>query len=70
MNKNLGIIDRTIRVLAAMVLAILILTGTITGPPAIILGVLAGMLLLTSSISFCPLYAFFKFTTRKKEAAK
>jgi amino acid transporter len=70
MNKNLGTMDRTVRIIAALALGILILTGTLTGLPAIILGVLAIVLLLTSFVSFCPLYALFKFSTRSREGAK
>jgi hypothetical protein len=66
----MGTIDRTVRTIAAVAVGILILTGTLTGLLAIILGVLAVVFLLTSSISFCPLYAPFKFSTKKKEAGK
>ena len=70
MNKNMGTIDRTVRIVAALAVGILILAGTLTGLLAIILGALAVVFVLTSSISFCPLYAPFKFSTRKKEEAK
>lgn len=70
MNKNIGSIDRTVRIVAALAVGILILSGTLTGLLAIILGVLAVVLLLTSVISFCPLYALFKFSTRRSVGAK
>jgi hypothetical protein len=70
MNKNMGTTDRTVRIIAALAVGILILTGTLTGLLAIILGVLAVVFVLTSLVSFCPLYAPFKFSTRKKEGAK
>ena len=70
MNKNMGTIDRTVRTIAALAVGILILTGTLTGLLAIILGVLAVVLVLTSVVSFCPMYAPFKFSTRKKEEAQ
>jgi hypothetical protein len=70
MNKNMGSMDRTARIVAALAVGILILSGTLTGPLAIILGVLAVVLLLTSVISFCPLYALFKFSTRRREGAE
>ena len=69
MNKNIGTIDRTIRIIAALAVGILILTGTLSGPLAIILSLLAVVFVLTSSISFCPLYAPFKFSTMKKNPA-
>ncbi len=70
MNKNMGTTDRTVRIIAALAVGILILTGTLTGLLAIILGVLAVVFVLTSLVSFCPLYAPFKFSTKKKEGAK
>ena len=66
MKKNLGVIDRGIRTIVAFVLAILIVTGELTGTAATILGILAAVLLLTSAVSLCPLYLPFKFSTRKK----
>jgi hypothetical protein len=70
MNKNMGTIDRTVRVIAALAVGILILTGTLTGALAIILGVLAVVFVLTSVVSFCPLYALINLSTRNKEGAK
>jgi hypothetical protein len=70
MNKNMGPIDRTVRVIAALAVGILILTGTLTGALAIILGVLAVVFVLTSVVSFCPLYALINLSTGKKEGAK
>ena len=57
MKRNLGILDRLIRVLTAAVVAILYFTNVISGIWAIVLVVLAGILVLTSFFSFCPLYA-------------
>jgi len=70
MNKNLGAIDRTVRTIAALTVGILIVTGSLTGPLAVTLGVVAVALLLTSVVSFCPLYALLKLSSRKQEAAK
>jgi len=70
MKKNLGTIDRSIRIIAAAVIAILLLTGGIAGTIGTLLGIVAGVLLLTSAISFCPLYALVKISTRKEESAK
>jgi hypothetical protein len=65
MKSNMGTIDRTIRAVLAIILAVLYFTGTVTGTLGIVLLVLAGVLLLTSLISFCPLYVPFKISTRK-----
>jgi len=56
MKKNMGTIDRLVRTAVAVVVAVLILTGVLTGAAAIILGILAGIFLLTSLVGFCPLY--------------
>jgi hypothetical protein len=69
MKENTGNADRAIRTLAAIVLAILILTGTVTGTTAIVLGVLGAGLLLTSFVSFCPIYLPFNISTNKKTRA-
>jgi Na+(H+)/acetate symporter ActP len=67
MKKNMGTIDRIIRTILAVVVAILYFTGQISGTAAIILGALAVIFLITSAIGFCPLYFPFKFSTMKKE---
>jgi hypothetical protein len=64
-KKNMGTIDRVVRVLLALAVLILYLTNIISGTLAIILGILALVFLLTSLISFCPLYVPFKISTRK-----
>lgn len=66
MTKNMGTVDRIIRFVAAVAVAILYFTGVISGTLAIILGVLAIVLLATSIIGFCPLYAPFKLSTIKE----
>jgi hypothetical protein len=66
MKKNMGTIDRIIRILLAVVVIILYLSGSITGVAAIILGILAIVFIITSLIGFCPLYVPFKISTIKK----
>ena len=66
MQKNMGTIDRTIRVMSAIVVAVLYFMKIITGTVAIILGIFAIIFIITSLISFCPLYVPFKFSTKKK----
>lgn len=63
MKKNMGLADRIIRILVALVIAVLFFTNIITGTLGIILLVLAGVFLLTSMISFCPLYTIFGVKT-------
>lgn len=63
MKKNMGIADRVIRFLVAAVVAGLYFTNIITGILGIVLLVVAVVFLLTSFISFCPLYTLFGLST-------
>lgn len=67
MKKNMGTIDKVIRILVAVVFAVLFFAQVITGVIGIILLVLAGVFVLTSLISFCPLYWPFGISTNKKQ---
>jgi hypothetical protein len=68
MTKNMGSVDKAVRILVAIIISGLYFTNTISGTAAIILLVLAGIFILTSFLSFCPLYLPFGFSTRKKDA--
>lgn len=70
MKKNMGMTDKIIRIIIAAVIAILFFTNVINGTLGIILLVLAGIFLLTSFISFCPLYAPFGINTCKVKDQK
>jgi Protein of unknown function (DUF2892) len=63
MKPNMGNIDRIIRVLLAAVFAYLYFSGTVTGTVGIILVVLGAVFVLTSLVSFCPLYALIGLNT-------
>jgi hypothetical protein len=65
-KKNMGTIDRVVRFLVAVLIAILYFTDQISGIAAIILGLFAVVFLITSFMSSCPLYMPFKFSTIKK----
>jgi len=67
MKKNMGTADKVIRTLIAVVIAILFIAKVITGTLAIILLIFAAIFLLTSFISFCPLYFPFGINTDKKK---
>lgn len=67
MKKNMGVSDRVIRTLVAAVITVLYFTNVVSGTIGIVLLVLAAVFLLTSFISFCPLYAPFGISTCKKE---
>lgn len=65
MKKNMGTIDRVIRVLIAILIAYLFFTKQITGTVGILLIIFAVVFVLTSLISFCPLYFPFGLKTTK-----
>jgi len=64
MTKNMGSLDRSVRLALAALVVVLFLTGIISGVWAIILGVLAAIFVVTSLVGYCPLYAPFKLSTR------
>jgi membrane protein DedA with SNARE-associated domain len=66
MKKNMGTIDKAIRLLIAVVFVVLYFTNVVSGIPGIVLLVLAGVFVLTSIISFCPLYMPFGINSGKK----
>jgi hypothetical protein len=66
MKKNLGTIDRILRLLLAGTLTVLYFTQLISGPAAVALVIATVILAATSFMSFCPLYVPFGLSTRKK----
>lgn len=65
MSKNMGVVDRTLRLLVVAVVAALYLTGQIDGAIAVVLGVVAIVFFATSLVGFCPLYVPLGLSTRK-----
>lgn len=63
MKKNMGSADKIIRVVIAAIIAVLFLTNVIGGILGIILLIIAGIFVLTSIFSFCPLYYPFGIRT-------
>jgi small-conductance mechanosensitive channel len=70
MKKNMGVLDRIIRTILAVVVIVLYFTKQISGTAAVILGIIAVIFLLTSLFGFCPLYVPFKISTKKKVKSK
>jgi predicted ABC-type sugar transport system permease subunit len=68
MTKNVGTVDRVIRVIAAVGVGFAIVTGAIEGPAAIILSVLAAVFVITAFISWCPIWAMLGIRTRRLES--
>lgn len=66
MKPNMGILDKLVRILFAIAVCYLYFTHQISGTFSIVLMVLAAVFVLTSAISFCPLYTIFGFSTKSK----
>jgi len=56
MERNVGTIDRVVRLVVAILFIIVNITGWVTGITGLILAVLAGMLLSSVVSGYCPLY--------------
>jgi hypothetical protein len=66
MKKNVGTIDKAIRILVAVVVVVLYFTNVISGTLGIILLALAAVFVVTSLLSFCPIWMALGLSTRKK----
>jgi hypothetical protein len=67
MIKNMGSADKIIRLVIALIVAVLYLTNVIDGTTAIVFGIIAIVMVATSFMSFCPLYLPFGISTLKKK---
>jgi len=67
MKKNMGSLDRVLRVVIAVLVGVMYFIGMISGTVAIILGILAAVFILTSLFGTCPLYLSLNLSTRKEE---
>ncbi|MGB2087283.1 Protein of unknown function [Psychroflexus salarius] len=67
MNKNMGTADKLVRFLIAAVIIGLFTQDIISGTLGVILLVFAGVFVLTSIISFCPLYTILGVKTCKRK---
>ncbi len=70
MVKNMGIIDRAVRISLALIGIALIVAQVITGVWAVVVAIAAAIFLGTSTVSFCPLYKIFGISTQHKEDRK
>jgi hypothetical protein len=67
MKANIGSLDKVIRIILAIAFAMLYITKMVEGTEGTILLVAGGVLLLTSIINFCPLYAILGWSSSKKK---
>lgn len=56
MHKNMGALDKTLRLIAAVIAVALLATGVLTGTAALVAYIVAAVFVVTSLVSFCPLY--------------
>ena len=68
MKKNMGTLDRAIRMIVAVVIAVLYYSGVISGTLAIVLGIVALVFVLTSLVGICPAYLPFGLSSCKTES--
>jgi len=64
MKKNMGTVDRTIRLIIVAIIAALYFGGQISGTVAIVLGIVAVAFLVTSLLGWCPVYIPFGISTQ------
>ena len=69
MAQNMGLVDRVIRLLLAILVVVLLATNQISGWLGTVLGILAVILALTSLFGVCLLYRPFKFSTKARQSA-
>lgn len=67
MQKNMGNLDRTVRVVVALIMGVLIGTGVVTGTLGYVLLAFSAVFVLTSLVSFCPLYTVLGINTCPKK---
>ncbi|MCX5880581.1 MAG: DUF2892 domain-containing protein [Deltaproteobacteria bacterium] len=65
-EKNMGTLDRAIRIVIAVVIAVLYFNGNLSGLTATVLGIFAIIFIITSFVGFCPLYSVIGLSTCKK----
>ena len=63
MTKNMGSTDQIVRVVIALIVGVLFFTKVISGILGFVLLAVAGIFVLTSVVSFCPIYAVFGIRT-------
>jgi type IV secretory pathway VirB2 component (pilin) len=66
MTKNMGNLDRALRLIVVVAIGIAYLMGQLSGTLVIVLGVVAAAFLLTSLVGTCPAYLPFGLSTRGK----
>ena len=68
MKPNMGTTDKIVRIALAAIAVLLYFTNIVTGTLGIVILIIAAVLVLTTLISFCPLYPMLGINTGKKKA--
>jgi len=63
MKKNMGGVDRIVRLLVALLMIIAYFQGMVSGVLGIILLIVALVFVITSLVSICPIYTLFGTST-------
>ncbi len=66
MKKNIGSIDKVVRYIVAIVAIWAAYTGQVESPWDYVLYAVAGIMILTSLLNFCPIWMACKINTSKK----
>ncbi len=61
----MGTLDRSIRLVVALIIAVLFYMGILSSTIGVVLLVVAGIFTVTSFVSFCPLYSLVGLNTCK-----
>lgn len=66
MEKNVGMVDRIVRVVIGIILLYAVATGMVQGIVMYVAGILGLMMLVTAALAYCPLYTIMKINTACK----
>ena len=68
MKNNMGGLDKSIRVILALVAGLLVYFEVVDGALAYMLLAITGIFVITSLVGFCPLYGIFGINSCRKKA--
>ena len=67
--KNMGVLDRTVRIVIAVAILALFMMKKVDGATAIVLGIVAVVMLATSLVGWCPLYTLLRISSQPRPGA-
>jgi hypothetical protein len=70
MKKNMGNVDKSVRVAAALIVVALYFMNVISGVVGAMLLVVAAIFVVTSLVGFCPLYTVLGISTHNDQEDK